>query len=117
MDIGAFLQKLCVMLQDIFFASYGDPNESVFGDFSLPASSDWSQIASITNPCILYVRNLDAVDEVMITWDKDTSVGMRLPASAVMLLDCVSGVIYAKVSDPAATASINVGVISKRITE
>lgn len=117
MELPAFLQKLCVMMQEFFFASYGDSTTSVMGDISLPASSDWQQISSISTPCIFRLRNMDSADEIMITWDRTKDGGIKVAAGGIEVYDGVSGVIYARVVDPATTAVINVGVIAKRTTE
>ncbi len=117
MDIGSFLQKLCSMLKELFFASYGDSQDSAGGDLYLAPGTDWIQIASVNNPCILMFRNLDPIAELMITWRKENSTGYRIAADTSFILDGVSGIIYCKPADPLVGLNINFLIISKKVND
>ena len=116
-EIGIFFQKLCAIFQDFFYDSYGDNTDSGGGDLTLQASTEWVQIASLSKPCILTFRNMSAANEVMLSWSNASPIGIKIPADSIAVIEPVSGIIYAKVVDPATTAAINFYVIVKRTHE
>lgn len=113
--LGQAIQDLRALLHEFFFSGYGDNVDSVAGDIVLPDSTAWTQIGSINNPCILYIRNLSTTLEYMLTWDEKKDGGMRIPADSIITLDGVLGVVYAKVAATGASVTINVGVIGKKL--
>ena len=116
MDIGSFLNDLCLRIQDIFRKSYGDPANSKSGDIVLPAAADWVQVAVMGSPCILTLRNSDATNELQYTWNQNEAIGSRLAAGERVVYEAVSGTLYAKTSDSSGTSTLNISMISLRET-
>ena len=117
MELGTFLQKLCGMIRDLFFSAFGDNVLSGCGDYTVPDDTDWHLFASVSNPCILTVRNLDPANEVYITWNDKSVYGKRIPADSEYIFDRVTGNVFAKVVTPGATVDINFMVVSQRLNE
>ncbi len=117
MEIGAFLQKLCVMLQDIFYMSYGDRVDSKAGDLLVTDTGAWIQLLTASNPSILRLRNLDPANEVMITWNDKDVIGGKISADSTEIYDNVTGVVYIKPVAAGTSATINYLLISRKIND
>lgn len=100
-------QWLCGALKDLFFKGFGDYRDTQGGDVTCPASSEWQVLVSMNKPCTLYIRNLDASNEVMITWNRDNSIGAKIKADKAIVLDNVTGLVYVRTVNSTLTASVN----------
>ena len=119
MDIGQFLAKICRMLRDMFFWSYGDPSQSLCKDLTLPSLDPkaWTLIASIPKSSILVIRNLDAVEEIEITSNENDTVGMRIAADTVYGFERFSGNLYGRSYSVSTQVDINIGIFGLRTTD
>lgn len=108
-------QSVCTGITQLFFQGFGDPNASFSRDFVLPAiPNDWILVASLSNPSIVYLRNLDALNEFEFAWNKSDTIGGRVAKTEKLILDRVVGNIYARASG--ATVTINISVISLNLS-
>lgn len=112
-----FLLSMCNRLSDFFFKSYGDYKDTEGKDVALPATADWQVLISINKPSILYIKNTDAANEIMFTWNKDNSIGAKVTAGVSLVLDGVSGIVYARTVDSTKTAIVNVLAIALKTNE
>jgi hypothetical protein len=115
MNLGEFSIRLQDLLRDLFFQSYGDRIDSQSGDRSV-TGRDWTVISSSSNGGIFYFRN-QSDEEVQLSWNRENAVGMRVAPDEALLMDNVSGVAYAKPSDPNAVAIINFGFVAKKMND
>jgi len=104
------------LLRDLFFQSYGDRLDSKSGDVTITGNS-WQMITSASNGSVFFFRNLSEESEVQITWSREAAIGMRIPPGESLLIDNVSGVVYAKPSVSTDTVKVNFGIIAKNIND
>lgn len=105
------LRHICEMMKELYFAAFSNKEQSDCADLTVPAGDSWIQLCSASVPSIFYFRNLDAANELMLTWNDKNAVGMRIPADTEIVLDCVSGTIFIK---SASGADVNYGLIGRK---
>jgi len=117
MTQGEFFKKICNILKEMFFKSYGDSTNSKSVTTTLPASSDWQAVMLISTSSILYFRNKDAANEVEFTFNETDVVGAQIKEDTAVVLDNVSGTLFARVVDNTTTATINISVVALRTSD
>ena len=107
-----FLERICKVLQDFFFRGFGDYKDTQGDDIALPAIDIWQAVVSMSKPCRLMLQNLDAVNEIQITWNTDNPIGYRILAGTQIVLDDVAGLLYAKAPSGATLNYLAIALIT-----
>ena len=112
MELPQFLQHLCGMIKDLYYFAFGDKETSECKDITVSSDTEWTLLATMSKPSILFIRNLSLTQELFITWNDRDVIGGRMPKDTVYSFDRVSGAVYGKLVTAGTNVSVNTIVIS-----
>ena len=107
MQLPEFLENLCKRITDLYFFAFGDSETSTVRDITITDANNWTPIAHMSKPSILFVRNRSLTKELFITWNDKAPEGGRMPKDTVYAFDRVSGTVYAKLVDSGTNVNVN----------
>ena len=94
---ASLFKLICTALREMYFQAFGDGSASRGGDIVLPAvMTKWMLLTSMSNPSILYLRNMSTTDEFQFSWNDKNDIGGRVAKSTPMLFDKVIGDVFVK---------------------
>lgn len=113
------LEKMCKMMKELFFKSFGQEDSSFSDHNTLPVDSlhKWQKIITMSKPGILDFRNADAANQLEYTWNELSSRGFIMDHGDVFVKDSVSGILYARSVDPTLSCDYEYNFVSIRDTE
>ena len=119
MIIQEFFANLLQRWKDLYLQPFQDPAASGSGDAVLPVDSQnkWQVIIQMSVASKLCIQVQTGGNEVQITWNPNAAIGWRIAAGDGEILDNVSGIVYAKVTDPTKSATINYKFIGLKTSE
>ena len=113
MTLPEFFQSICERIKEFFYASYGDRDNSK-GIYTTVTGTNWLPVISVPVPSVAYIRNMSTADELEICFNDENVTGMMIKKDLGLVLDKVSGDIYARPVDSTKTVSLNIYVVALR---